>query len=339
MAAGMARVEEARRANNAPELAAHALFLLGLSAQHLDQGARGRARAPASAVTSWRNGWTATPRPIPIWAARAPTGSARRRSRSASTSSRTSARAPTTIPASWRSAPRVAARANITYKILFNDAVAMTGGQHNEGDLDPARIAHEVRPWASRTSRWSTTRRKRSTGPATPRDLERHERDELMTVQERFQEIEGVSAIIYVQTCAAEKRRRRKRGTFPDPDRASSSTPMSARAAAIAGCSRTASPSCRSETELGRKRAIDQSTCNKDFSCLKGFCPVLRDGRGRHAARRPRRRSTSRACRSPPPEDRRHPQHRHHRRRRHRRRDHRRGHGAWPPISTARAPA
>ena len=98
----------------------------------------------ASAATSCRSGWTAIRSAGPTWAARARTGSARRRSPSATTCSRTSATAPTITPAIWRSAPSAAAGVNVTYKILFNDAVAMTGGQRNDGGLTVPIIARQV---------------------------------------------------------------------------------------------------------------------------------------------------------------------------------------------------
>ncbi|WP_420398078.1 indolepyruvate ferredoxin oxidoreductase family protein [Nioella sp.] len=167
----------------------------------------------------------------------------------------------------------IAAGTNITYKILFNDAVAMTGGQHNEGDLDPARIAHEIRAMGVKHIALIYDPKEEIDFSAFPRDVERHERDDLMTVQERFQEIEGVSAIIYVQTCAAEKRRRRKRGTFPDPDKRVFINTDVCEGCGDCGVQSNCVSIVPVETELGRKRAIDQSSCNKDFSCLKGFCP------------------------------------------------------------------
>jgi indolepyruvate ferredoxin oxidoreductase len=149
----------------------------------------------------------------------------------------------------------------------------MTGGQHNEGDLDPARIAHEVRPWACKNIALVYDPKEEIDWSTFPRDLERFERDDLMTVQERFQELEGVSAIIYIQTCAAEKRRRRKRGTFPDIDRRVFINTDVCEGCGDCGVQSNCVSIVPVETELGRKRAIDQSTCNKDFSCLKGFCP------------------------------------------------------------------
>ena len=109
--------------------------------------------------------------------------------------------------------------------------------------------------------------------PGCPSGTTVHHRDELDAVQRELATVDGVSVLIYDQTCAAEKRRRRKRGAIPIRTSGWSSTSWSARAAAIAASSRTASPSQPVETEFGRKRAIDQSVCNKDFSCLKGFCP------------------------------------------------------------------
>ena len=167
----------------------------------------------------------------------------------------------------------LAAGANITYKILFNDAVAMTGGQHNEGELDPARIAHELQAMGVRHIALVHDPKEEIDWSAFPPDLARHPRDELMAVQEKFQQVQGVSAIIYVQTCAAEKRRRRKRGGFPDPDRRVFINTDVCEGCGDCGVQSNCVSIVPVETELGRKRAIDQSSCNKDFSCLKGFCP------------------------------------------------------------------
>ena len=167
----------------------------------------------------------------------------------------------------------LAAKTNITYKILFNDAVAMTGGQHNEGDLRPDRIAHEIKAMGVKHIALVYDPKEDIDFSVFPKGVERFPRDELMTVQERFQKIEGVSAIIYVQTCAAEKRRRRKRGTFPDPGRRVFINTDICEGCGDCGVQSNCVSIVPVETELGRKRAIDQSSCNKDFSCLKGFCP------------------------------------------------------------------
>ncbi|QBY00341.1 indolepyruvate ferredoxin oxidoreductase family protein [Rhodophyticola sp. CCM32] len=167
----------------------------------------------------------------------------------------------------------LAANTNITYKILYNDAVAMTGGQDNEGELSPEQIAHELVAMGVKTIALVYDPKEAIDFSAFPKGLDRHPRDELMHVQKRMTTVKGVSAILYVQTCAAEKRRRRKRGTFPDIDRR-----VFINTDVCEGCGDCGIQSnCMSivpvETELGRKRAIDQSTCNKDFSCVNGFCP------------------------------------------------------------------
>jgi indolepyruvate ferredoxin oxidoreductase len=238
---------DARRADNATELAARLpYFCSGCPHNTSTKVPEGSRAYAGSAATTWCSGWTVRPSASPIWAARARTGSARRRFPPAITCSRTWATAPITIRAMQAIRAALAAGTNITYKILFNDAVAMTGGQGNEGGLTASGSWRELLAMGVRTSPWSTTKRKTIwTCRTFPPGVERHERADLMRVQERYAKIKGVSAIVYVQTCAAEKRRRRKRGKFPDPDKRCSSTPMSAKAAAIAGCSRTACPSCR----------------------------------------------------------------------------------------------
>jgi indolepyruvate ferredoxin oxidoreductase len=168
----------------------------------------------------------------------------------------------------------VAAGTNITYKILYNDAVAMTGGQNHDGPLDPVSLAHQV--WAEGAKRVTVVADEKEDLPENatwPPGTKVHERAELDKVQRELRDIEGVTAIVYVQTCAAEKRRRRKRGTFPDPDQR-----IYINEAVCEGCGDCGVKSnCVSvtpiDTEFGRKRKIDQSSCNKDFSCLKGFCP------------------------------------------------------------------
>ncbi|MFD2738652.1 indolepyruvate ferredoxin oxidoreductase family protein [Sulfitobacter aestuarii] len=166
----------------------------------------------------------------------------------------------------------LAAGVNITYKILYNDAVAMTGGQHNEGDLDAYRIVAELKAMGVKNiavvyDEKEEVDLKRFTG------VEIHERAEMDNVQKAFTKHQGVSAIVYIQTCAAEKRRRRKRGLFPDPDKRVFINEDVCEGCGDCGVQSNCVSIVPNETELGRKRAIDQSSCNKDFSCLKGFCP------------------------------------------------------------------
>lgn len=167
-----------------------------------------------------------------------------------------------------------AAKVNMTYKILFNDAVAMTGGQTHDGPLDPATISRQVA--AEGVTPIVVVTDEPDKYPAgtdwAPGVTIRH-RSELDAVQREMREVKGVSAIIYDQTCASEKRRRRKRGAYPDPAKRAVINEL-----VCEGCGDCSVKSnCLSveplETEFGRKRQINQSTCNKDFSCVTGFCP------------------------------------------------------------------
>ena len=167
----------------------------------------------------------------------------------------------------------IAAGVNITYKILFNDAVAMTGGQFNDGDLTAPQIARELQAMGISEIALVYDEKEEIDRKTFPAGLSWHERAELPRVQEKWREIKGVSAIIYVQTCAAEKRRRRKRGQFPDPDKRVFINTDVCEGCGDCGVQSNCVSIVPVETELGRKRAIDQSSCNKDFSCVNGFCP------------------------------------------------------------------
>ncbi|NRO99386.1 indolepyruvate ferredoxin oxidoreductase family protein [Paraburkholderia sp. NMBU_R16] len=168
----------------------------------------------------------------------------------------------------------VAAKANVTYKILFNDAVAMTGGQPAEGGLTVPRVVDQVLAEGVSTVHIVTddVTKYRTSGP-TPANVTVLHRDQFDALQRRLREQKGVSVIVYEQTCAAEKRRRRKRGTMTTPPARVVINPD-----VCEGCGDcSAQSNCIAieplDTEYGRKREVNQSTCNKDMSCIKGFCP------------------------------------------------------------------
>ncbi len=168
----------------------------------------------------------------------------------------------------------IAAGTTITYKILYNDAVAMTGGQPHDGNVHPWTISQQVHAeGVRRIALVSDDPHKYPIGTEWAPGVTFHHRDQLDEVQRELREIKGVSVLIYDQTCAAEKRRRRKRGTYPDPAKR-----VFINQAVCEGCGDcSVASNCLSvtpvETEFGSKREIDQSSCNKDFSCLNGFCP------------------------------------------------------------------
>ncbi len=168
----------------------------------------------------------------------------------------------------------VAAGVNITYKILYNDAVAMTGGQPIDGELRIDQLSQQVHAeGVKRIALVSDDPDKYPTRATFAPGVTFHHRRELDAVQRELREVKGCSVILYDQTCATEKRRRRKRGKMVDPAKRAFINP-----AVCEGCGDCSVKSnCLSvlplETELGRKREIDQSACNKDFSCLEGFCP------------------------------------------------------------------
>ncbi|TFG92859.1 MAG: indolepyruvate ferredoxin oxidoreductase family protein, partial [Myxococcales bacterium] len=186
----------------------------------------------------------------------------------------------------------VTAGVNITYKILVNGAVAMTGGQPIEGEpiegeVTTPEIARQLAAEGVRRIAVVSDDIEKYGRGIFPPGVSVHHRDQIDTVQREPREVEGVSALVYDQTCAAEARRLRKRGEFPDPDRRIVINEL-----VCEGCGDCSVQSnCISiepiETELGRKRRINQSSCNKDYSCLKGYCPSfvsVLGGRVRRAA-------------------------------------------------------
>ncbi|MTI73814.1 MAG: indolepyruvate ferredoxin oxidoreductase family protein [Stenotrophomonas sp.] len=188
----------------------------------------------------------------------------------------------------------IAAGVNITYKILYNDAVAMTGGQPVDGTLSVPQIAQQMRAEGVHTivllsddiAKWKLRRHE------FPHDVEFHDRAELDAVQKHLRTMKGTSILIYEQTCATEKRRRRKRGKLVDPPKRTMINSLVCEGCGDCGEKSFCVSVLPKETEFGRKRDIDQSNCNKDFSCTTGFCPSfvtihggqLRKGRKSDAA-------------------------------------------------------
>src|SRR5258708_1889845 len=168
----------------------------------------------------------------------------------------------------------LAAKVNITYKILYNDAVAMTGGQPVDGQISVPMIAQQMAAeGVGRIAVVTEDLARYQDRSQLPALVTLHDRKDMEAVQTELREVRGVSVLIYDQTCAAEKRRRRTKGEYPKATQR-----VFINEAVCEGCGDCGVQSnCTSilpvETEFGRKRAIDQSSCNQDYSCVKGFCP------------------------------------------------------------------
>ncbi len=168
----------------------------------------------------------------------------------------------------------VAAKVNMTYKILYNDAVAMTGGQPVDGMISVPMMAHQMAAEGiGRIALVTEDLQRYADRSALPAIVSLHDRSEMDAVQRELREVAGVSVLIYDQTCAAEKRRRRKHGDYPDPNRRVVINDAVCEGCGDCGVQSNCVSILPKETEFGRKRDIDQSSCNKDFSCVKGFCP------------------------------------------------------------------
>jgi indolepyruvate ferredoxin oxidoreductase len=193
----------------------------------------------------------------------------------------------------------IAAGVNATYKILYNDAVAMTGGQKHDGDVTVPGIVAQVLAEGARRVAVVAEQPERWEG-VLPREVSISHRDELDAVQRQLRDVEGVTVLVFDQVCAAEKRRRRKRGDFPVSPRRAFINEL-----VCEGCGDCSAVSnCISvepkETEFGRKRTINQSSCNTDLSCIKGFCPSFVTVEG-GSVRKPSRRAPAAAGSLPDP--------------------------------------
>ena len=207
--------------------------------------------------TTWRSGWTARRSATRRWAAKAPTG------REAPFSKRNHVFGENLGDGTYNHSGYMAVRAaiasntNITYKILFNDAVAMTGGQSNDGGLTVPQVARQVAAeGAKRVVVVTDEPDKYPHDTAWPAGLTIHHRDDLIAVQKELAEIPGVTVLIYDQTCAAEKRRRRKRHTFPDPDKRVIINELVCEGCGDCGVKSNCVSVQPLETEWGRKRTM-----------------------------------------------------------------------------------
>jgi indolepyruvate ferredoxin oxidoreductase len=181
----------------------------------------------------------------------------------------------------------VAAGTDITFKILYNDAVAMTGGQPMDGPLTVPMITQQVHAeGVKRVVVVTDEPDKYPSEAGFAPEVTVHHRDELDVVQRELREIAGTTVLVYDQTCAAEKRRRRKRGTYPDPDRRVFINEAVCEGCGDCGVASNCVAIIPKDTPFGRKRAIDQSACNKDYSCVEGFCPSFVSVHGGQLRRR-----------------------------------------------------
>ncbi len=270
----LARLAEARRADNAPEIAARTpYFCSGCphnTSTKVPEGSRAYAGIGCHFMAQWMDretsGFTHMGGEGANWVGEAPFSTRDHVFQNLGDG---------TYNHSGVQAIRFALMAGttITYKILFNDAVAMTGGQGNDGGLTAQRIARELLAMGVKHVAVVHDAKEEIDLSGFPKGVEIAERADILCIQESYAGHTGVSCIIYVQTCAAEKRRRRKRGTFPDPDKRVFINTDVCEGCGDCGVQSNCVSLVPVDTELGRKRAVDQSSCNKDFSCLSGFCP------------------------------------------------------------------
>jgi indolepyruvate ferredoxin oxidoreductase len=272
--AGRAALREARRADNAPQIAARIpYFCAGCphnSSTKIPEGSRAYAGIGCHYMVQWMgrdtSGFTHMGGEGANWIGEAPFSTRAHVFQNIGDG---------TYNHSGLQAIRasVASGVNITYKVLYNDAVAMTGGQANDGGLGAERIAAELAAFGVAKLAIVYDEKEGISGLSFPQNASLSPRADLMRVQEDLAQTPGTTALLYIQTCAAEKRRRRKRGKFPDPDQRIFINTDVCEGCGDCGVQSNCVAIVPVETPLGRKRAIDQSACNKDYSCLKGFCP------------------------------------------------------------------